>query len=161
MISKPLDQHLADEILNHDEIRSIRDTMLEKLTIAETWMENHYANLFVGSVNSLDDFRSFIYWDNYKELIQTEINELNKVKNDIRSFAFVGTGPLPLSPLLLQRELGAKMTCLDIDEQAHSLGRRIVQELDKEGDSDYILNDGALHDYTGFDPFVDCQPGSQ
>jgi hypothetical protein len=43
------------------------------------------------------------------------------------------------------------MTCLDIDEQAHSLGRRIVQELDKEGDSDYILNDGALHDYTGFD----------
>lgn len=151
MISKPLDQHVAEEILNHDEIRSIRDTMLEKLTIAETLMEDHYAKLFVGSVNSLDDFRSFIYWNNYKELIQTEINELNKVKNDIRSFAFVGTGPLPLSPLLLQRELGAKMTCLDIDEQAHSLGRRIVQELDKEGDSDYILNDGALHDYTGFD----------
>ncbi|MDM5452319.1 hypothetical protein [Peribacillus simplex] len=39
----------------------------------------------------------------------------------------------------------------DIDEQAHSLGRHIVQELDKEGDSDYILNDGALHDYTEFD----------
>ncbi|MFD6207045.1 nicotianamine synthase family protein [Peribacillus sp. NPDC060253] len=151
MISKPLDQHVAEEILNHDEIRSIRGTMLEKLTIAETLMENHYAKLFVGSVNTLDDFRSFIYWDNYKELIQTEISELKKVKKDIQSFAFVGTGPLPLSPLLLQRELGAKMTCLDIDEQAHSLGRRIVQELDNEGNSDYILNDGALHDYTEFD----------
>lgn len=52
MISKPLDQHVAEEILNHDEIRSIRDTMLEKLTIAETLMEDHYAKLFVGSVNS-------------------------------------------------------------------------------------------------------------
>lgn len=72
MISKPLDQHVAEEILNHDEIRSIRDTMLEKLTIAETLMVD-------------------------------------------------------------------------------SLGRRILQELDKEGDSDNILNDGALHDYTGFD----------
>ncbi len=151
MISKPLDQHMAEEILNHDEIRSIRGTMLDKLTIAETLMEDHYAKLFVGKVNSLDDFRSFIYWDNYKELIKTEINELKKVKNDIQSFAFVGTGPLPLSPLLLQRELGAKMTCLDIDEQAHSLGWRIIQELDNEGNSEYILNDGALHDYTEFD----------
>ncbi len=41
MISKPLDQHVAEEILNHDEIRSIRDTMLEKLTIAETLMVDH------------------------------------------------------------------------------------------------------------------------
>ncbi|MGE7609324.1 hypothetical protein ACQKML_22225 [Peribacillus frigoritolerans] len=48
MISKPLEEPVAEEILNHDEIRSIRETMLEKLTIAETLMENHYAKLFVG-----------------------------------------------------------------------------------------------------------------
>ena len=33
MISKPLDEHVAEEILNHYEIRSIRETMLEKLRI--------------------------------------------------------------------------------------------------------------------------------
>ncbi|MCM3673692.1 hypothetical protein M3699_07300 [Peribacillus simplex] len=46
---------MAEEILNHDEIRSIRGTMLDNLTIAETLMEDHYAKLFVGKVNSLDD----------------------------------------------------------------------------------------------------------
>ncbi|WP_236712675.1 nicotianamine synthase family protein [Peribacillus muralis] len=151
LISKPLDQHMAEEILNHDQIRSIRGDMLDKLTIAETSMENHYANLFVGSVNTLEDFRSFLYWGNYKELIKTEINELKKVKNDSQSFAFVGTGPLPLSPLLLQQELGANMTCLDIDEQAYSLGKRIIKQLKGEATSNYILNDGALHDYGEFD----------
>ncbi|XHU85456.1 nicotianamine synthase [Peribacillus muralis] len=151
LISKPLDQHMAEEILNHDQIRSIRGDMLDKLTIAETSMENHYANFFVGSVNTLEDFRSFLYWGNYKELIKTEINELKKVKNDSQSFAFVGTGPLPLSPLLLQQELGANMTCLDIDEQAYSLGKRIIKQLKGETTSNYIMNDGALHDYGEFD----------
>ncbi|MFD9625236.1 nicotianamine synthase family protein [Peribacillus muralis] len=151
LISKPLEQHLAAEILNLDEIQSIRGNMLAKLTIAETLMEEHHAKSYVGKVSTLEDFRSFLYWGNYKELIKTEINELKKVKNDSQSFAFVGTGPLPLSPLLIQQELGANMTCLDIDEQAYSLGKRIIQQLEGEASSNYVLNDGALHDYGEFD----------
>ena len=148
VVSKPLDQHLAAEILNLDEIRSIRCSMLAKLAIAETLMEEHFAQSYVGKVRTLEDFHSFLYWENYKELIKTELKELQKVKGEIRSFAFVGTGPLPLSPLLLQQELGANMTCLDIDEQAYSLGRRIIQQLDDgKATSNYVLKDGALHDY--------------
>ncbi|WP_285765819.1 nicotianamine synthase family protein [Peribacillus sp. SI8-4] len=151
VISKPLDQHLAEEILHLDEIQSIRSGMLAKLAIAEALMEEYYAESYVGKVRTLEDFRSFLYWRNYQELIQTEINELQKVKSGIRSFAFVGSGPLPLSPLLLQHELGANMTCLDIDEQAYSLGRRIIQQLEGEATAEYVLNDGALHDYREFD----------
>ncbi|MFE0505855.1 nicotianamine synthase family protein [Peribacillus butanolivorans] len=151
MLSKPIDQSIAEDILNDKEIKSIRGTMLEKLTIAETLMEDYYAKLFIGKVNSLDDFRSFIYWDNYKELIKTEIHELKKVKNDFHSFAFIGAGPLPLSPLLLKQELGSKMTCLDIDKQAYTYGRGFIQDLDIDRNSSYILKDGALHDYSGYD----------
>ncbi|MGE6376133.1 nicotianamine synthase family protein [Peribacillus muralis] len=151
VISKPLDQHLATEILIHDEIQSIRGNMLAKLNIAETLMEEHYAKSYAGKITNLEDFHTFLYWENYKELIQTEMKELRKVKDEIRSFAFVGTGPLPLSPLLLQQELGANMTCLDIDEQAYSLGKRIIKQLEGEATSDYVLKDGAFHDYGEFD----------
>lgn len=150
-LSKPVEQSVADEILVDMGIKEIRKDMLQKLSLAECLMEEYYAQTFRDKVRSIHDFSSFIYWDNYVELIQTEMKELKKIKRDVNSFAFVGTGPLPLSPLLLQHEMGAEMTCLDLDVQAYEHGRRFLQDLDGDGTSDYILKDGALHDYKGLD----------
>ncbi|RSK44046.1 nicotianamine synthase family protein [Bacillus canaveralius] len=150
-VSQPLQQSVVEEILNHDDIKSIRNQMLEKLMIAETLMENYYANRFSGKVESVLDFSSFIYWSNYVELIKTEIRQLKKIKTQFNSFAFVGTGPLPLSPILLEKELNAEMTCIDIDRQAYKLGKGIVQNLYPGRESSYILRDGASYDYDHHD----------
>ncbi|MGE7661149.1 nicotianamine synthase family protein [Peribacillus sp. NPDC097197] len=150
-LSKPMKQSEADEILCDEGIKQIRKDMLQKLSLAECLMEEYYAQTFRDKVQSIHDFGSFIYWDNYVELIKTEMEELKRINWDVNSFAFVGTGPLPLSPLLLKQEMGAEMTCLDLDVQAHEHGRRFIQDLDRDGTSDYILKDGALHDYKGLD----------
>lgn len=152
-LSKPIDSDVALDILNDTDIQLIRKEMLNKLSIAESLMERYYAQDFLQKVNDLNHFSSFIYWDHYVKLVQTEISVLRKIKSVFQSCAFVGTGPLPLSPLLIQKELNTHMTCIDYDQQAYELGNALIEKVHKNDllQLRYVKQDGVLHNYRRYD----------
>jgi hypothetical protein len=150
ILAKPLDEATAEQILSNKDILSIRKGMLEKLSLAETLMEYHYAELFSNNITSVKDFKSFMYWHNYVELTKVEAKKLEELGTQSSSMAFVGAGPLPLSPILLKERLNVTMTCLDIDRKAYELGKTLIESIGSESLS-YLLEDGALHHYGPYD----------
>ncbi|MEW9673846.1 nicotianamine synthase family protein [Ammoniphilus sp. 3BR4] len=134
-------------------IQRIRNGMMKKLAQAETEMEFYYAQEFARKPSlSLDDLKRFLYWDNYEALIETEIrglqaSDLPYTLQPGESVAFVGSGPLPLSAVILAYKVGGRMTCIDVDERACESAKKLIMGLGLEGEIFVECTAGENHDY--------------
>jgi hypothetical protein len=137
-------------VLNDPYLKVIKDKLLDKLSQAEGAMEEFWAErLNQKDALSLSDLKEFWYWDNYEQLTKGEISHFPSLDlNQGESIAFVGSGPLPLTAIIMHLETGLPVTCIDNDEKAAALSRTL---LEKAGLSDQIRvvhSDGAHHDYS-------------
>ena len=63
-------------------------------------MEKFYSDLYENKGKlSFSDIRKFLYYENYERLIGIELNLCSLGSEE--KIAFVGSGALPLSPILL------------------------------------------------------------
>jgi hypothetical protein len=151
-LGKLFGHELEEEILSDREIRKIRRDMLRMLETAETLMEFHYAEKFIKDTPNLNNLKSFIYWDNYEKLVDIELNKLFEIveRKRLSSIAFVGSGPLPLSTILLQQQTGKRVVCLDINAEAYDLGKKLIEQYSLRHSLKYVLADGASFHYDGY-----------
>lgn len=90
---------------------------------------------------------TFLYIDNYDHLCAAEARILQRAMgiahhdalHDVR-VAFAGSGPLPLSAILLHVRFGASVVLVDVDSEAVGESRRLIAAL--EGNA--VLAEGAL-----------------
>jgi hypothetical protein len=151
-LGKLFGHELEEEILSDREIRKIRRDMLRMLETAETLMEFHYAEKFIKDTPNINNLKSFIYWDNYEKLVDIELNKLFEIveRKRLSSIAFVGSGPLPLSTILLQQQTGKRVVCLDINAEAYDLGKKLIEQYSLQHSLKYVLADGASFHYDGY-----------
>lgn len=78
----------------------------------------------------------FPYYSNYVDLVQMELYALRSVsRSEPRSFAFIGSGPVPLTSICIanslnQNSLGPlRIHNIDYDQQAISLSTALCQKL--------------------------------
>ena len=70
---------------------------------------------------------AFPYHSNYIDLVRMELNALASVKPDFapRTFAMIGSGPLPLTPLCISDQLKSQnygcITCHNVDLNAQAM----------------------------------------
>ncbi|NNU82520.1 nicotianamine synthase [Geobacillus sp. BMUD] len=143
----------AADIASDEEIRKVRPDMLQKLGQAETLMEFYYAEKLLAGAPHLDYLQTFLYWENYEKLVENELQALFAIieKRSVSSIAFVGSGPLPLSALLLQRQIERPVVCIDIDEKAHAAGKKLIDAYGWGETVRCVLADGAHYDYRRHD----------
>jgi hypothetical protein len=151
-LGKLFAHELEEEILSDREISKIRRDMLRMLETAETHMEFHYAEKFIKDTPNINNLKSFIYWDNYEKLVDIELNKLFEIveRKRLSSIAFVGSGPLPLSTILLQQQTGKRVVCLDINAEAYDLGKKLIEQYSLQHSLKYVLADGASFHYNGY-----------
>jgi hypothetical protein len=151
-LGKLFGHELEEEILSDREISKIRRDMLRMLETAETHMEFHYAEKFIKDTPNINNLKSFIYWDNYEKLVDIELNKLFEIveRKRLSSIAFVGSGPLPLSTILLQQQTGKRVVCLDINAEAYDLGKKLIEQYSLQHSLKYVLADGASFHYDGY-----------
>lgn len=53
--------------------------------------------------------------------------ELRRVLSDSRDILVAGSGPLPLTALVIASALGVRVTCVERDTEAFALGRRLIE----------------------------------
>uniref|UniRef100_A0A7U3YFW0 Nicotianamine synthase n=1 Tax=Geobacillus sp. (strain Y4.1MC1) TaxID=581103 RepID=A0A7U3YFW0_GEOS0 len=147
------EHELEEEILSDREIGKIRSDMLRKLETAETLMEFYYAEKFIQDTPNINNLRKFIYWDNYKKLVDIELKKFFALaeRQQLSAIAFVGSGPLPLSTILLQRQTGKPVVCLDINPAAYNIGKKLIDRYGLQHSLTYVLADGASYHYEGCD----------
>lgn len=122
--------------------------LARKLAAAgEFELEKSWAERIMNG-ESLDGFP---YLDNYQALAEHEYAALMRHASRTDSWAFVGSGPLPLSQLLFERMHGGVHTYVERDPAAHHRGAMLTAALGADVDRHHILADAQDCDYADHD----------
>ena len=80
------------------------------------------------NVSANEMLRNFPYHGNYVDLVRMEMNAIASVKPGfvMRTFAFLGSGPLPLTSLCISHHLESELvTCHNVDQDATAIATAI------------------------------------
>ena len=118
----------------------------------ETHLESEWADRVADVPDRLGGFP---YLDNYRQLVAFEHGAMTSwLRRRPRSVAVVGSGPLPLTAVLLAHlDPALRLTCLDRDPVASRRGERVLSALDVHGVR-HVTADASDHDYARYDVVV-------
>ena len=96
----------------------------------ETQLERDWASRIATAADPGGTLAGFPYLDNYRRLVRLEVDALGRTaRRQVRRVAFLGSGPLPLSALLLARALAVPVDAVDHDPGAVAAGRLVAAAL--------------------------------
>ncbi|AKB17242.1 hypothetical protein MSWHS_0379 [Methanosarcina sp. WWM596] len=87
-------------------------------------LENEKARNLIGSSNPWETLRNFTFYPNYLQLARTEYTGSGLKPGDC--ILFLGSGPLPLSLILLCREYGLFGIGIEQDGKRASISREVI-----------------------------------
>lgn len=120
----------------------------EIASAGESQLEMHWAQRIMEGYS----IEAFPYVQNYMMLVEHEYGELMKHAEQSAAWAFVGSGPLPLSQILFERLHGGQHAYIENDPDAHHLGAFVASALGSPGVSRaHELIDAINHDYADYD----------
>lgn len=114
-----------------DKVQEIRANLIKICGEAEGCLENHFSSILTSfDDNPLHHLDLFPYYTNYLKLSKLEFDLLTQHLNCSvpKTIAFVGSGPLPLTSIVLAK-FHLKDTIFhnfDVDPSANSLASRLV-----------------------------------
>nr|AZR38341.1 nicotianamine synthase [Sedum alfredii] len=112
-----------------NQIQEMRSKLIKICGEAEGLMESHYSKILGSFDSPLDHLDLFPYYTNYIKLGQLEFNILRQhYTGSPTKIAFVGSGPLPLTSVVLASNHLPDTTFhnYDIDESANSLACALI-----------------------------------
>jgi len=92
---------------------------------------------------------SSIYLDMYEEIVEKELSMINPSKED--SILVIGSGTLPATPIIIARKTNAKITAIDIDENAVKDARKYIKNLNLEENINVENGNGVNFSLIDFD----------
>ncbi|TQD71180.1 hypothetical protein C1H46_043285 [Malus baccata] len=110
-------------------VQEIRSNLIRLCGEAEGLLENHFSTILGSFEHPLDHLDIFPYYSNYLKLSKLEFNILSQHFTRVPSkIAFVGSGPLPLTSIVLASNHLTKTSFdnYDIDTLANSMALRLV-----------------------------------
>jgi hypothetical protein len=117
-------------LLDDAAVVAIRGGLHALCSEGEYQLELAWARRIAASPSPRDELERFPYVDNYRQLTRMELDLLATVADrPVRRVAFVGSGPLPLSSLLVAAGLGVAVDNVDRDAEAVALGEQVTATL--------------------------------
>ncbi|WOL15989.1 nicotianamine synthase 3-like [Canna indica] len=113
-----------------NEAQEMRRNLIKLCGEAECLLESHFSDVLASFDNPLDHLHLFPYYSNYLKLSHLEFTLLSRhAPSPPARAAFVGSGPLPLSSLVLavRHMPAAELHNYDVDPAANSRARRLVR----------------------------------
>ncbi|CAK7340542.1 unnamed protein product [Dovyalis caffra] len=111
-------------------IQEMRSKLIRLCGEAEGHLESHFSTILGSYDNPLDHLNVFPYYSNYLKLSHLEFNMLKQHYTNVPSkVAFVGSGPLPLTSIVLASKhlTTSSFHNYDIDPSANSMALKLVQ----------------------------------
>jgi len=152
--SKHLIEHLDDACLEENKSKFDVRALMQRAMEAEGCMERHWANILLNASESesgiVSAMRSFWYWDNYSLLTNYELNSLRAAGClSMEKVAFIGSGPLPLTAIMVGDRTRGEVVLYDRDAQANVIASSWVQKLPnigEDGHPRYTFRDADVWD---------------
>ncbi|MFC4099743.1 nicotianamine synthase family protein [Paenibacillus xanthanilyticus] len=141
------------EVLSSPHIQRIYPLLLAKLSECERHAELFYARELCQSdhQHGLDRMKQLPSWSIYEALVGQEVHFIRKFTRPERirtPIVFVGSGPMPLSAVLLHLYTAVDVICLEKDEVAFETSRRLLQRLGLADNVKVVHENGETFDYS-------------
>lgn len=143
----------AAAVLTDSEVVKIIPHLRAMCFEGEGHLELHWAKKIINDVHPAIALQAFPYYDNYLKLTQLEYRSLNLAGNhSIKSVLFVGSGPLPLTAILLAQQYGIVVDCIDNDTQVVEVSKQLISRLGLSKTVRITQGDAASYtQYGGYD----------
>ncbi len=116
--------------------------------LAEYELEKYWVGQILDNNKKIEEF---VYYNNYIKLARIEWSSLLACKlHKNHNVLFVGSGPLPLTGLILARDYDCHVTLMDVSNEAIELSKKLVSKLDLT-DKINVVNSNAL----SFDKYIE------
>lgn len=126
LVAFALSPEMIASELAPDEIRHLQMICAK----AEYEMETYWAQKVLESNDPRRELENFPYYANYEKLTKLEWFSLLSCGNhSSHEVLFIGSGPLPLTGIILAKEYVDKVTLLDIDERAVTQSKQLISAL--------------------------------
>ncbi|MDQ6417979.1 nicotianamine synthase family protein [Paenibacillus sp. LHD-117] len=151
--------YLPEEIqsvLSNEYIRMNQRKLQDKLSEAEFLEELDYARHVCKSEDSGLEFVTRLpNWHIYMALVSEELSTLRRfIRKDGQTekspIVFVGSGPLPLSPIILHLCSDVEVICLEIDSAAYDASCSLLDRIGLGTKVTVILDNGSAFDYSSY-----------
>jgi nicotianamine synthase len=126
------DDRAAPPVLADARIQGLRPDLLLRCSQGESLLERAWAQAVLDAADPWAELGQFTYLENYQQLTRLEVHTLagaGHVPRRGERVCFLGGGPLPLSALLMHRDLGAAVDIVDNDPVAADLAQRVLHRL--------------------------------
>ncbi|MPZ00026.1 MAG: nicotianamine synthase [Actinophytocola sp.] len=147
---------LADSALAHldDEAAATR----RLCAAGETALEQHWARRVLAADDPVAELARFPYLDNYRELVRMELGAVIAAGGELPSrVAVLGSGPLPLTGIVLARDYGAAVLHVDRDLDSLQLGGKLTAALGLDTTAAHAdLDVAASEDVLRAEGIADC-----
>ena len=119
----------------------------------EANLERHWAKEVVAEPSA---WVRFPFLEAYRQLVSSELRAVGRHRRELpRRWVFVGAGPLPLSPVLLEREMvDAEVTYVDRDPDALAWGRSVANVLNGARAREFVCASAEALDYAAYEVVV-------
>lgn len=116
------------KLLADPEIAAIVPHLRELCATGEGLLEGYWADRIVNARRPASMLQQFPYFQNYVQLARMEAHALRGVTDaPLKRAVFIGSGPMPLSSIMLETRHGFTVDNLDINGHALTQGARVAE----------------------------------
>jgi nicotianamine synthase len=136
-------------VLSDPRVLALTPRLRQLCATGEFRLERAWAHRVLNASDPDAELMAFPYLGNYEELTTLEMHALAGVGLDlagIRRICFLGGGPLPLSALLMSRNLSATVDVVDVNQEASSLAGQVAERVSLSGQVQFHHADAADFD---------------
>jgi Nicotianamine synthase protein. len=152
-------RYLPEEVqavLNHEYIQLHQRQLQDKLSEAEFLTELSDSRQASNSQESvLDVVKRLPHWHIYIALVKQELSTLCRFTQqdgyiDRSPIVFVGSGPMPLSPIILHLLGDVEVICVEMDAVAYDASRSLLEHMELDHKVSVVLKNGSDFDYSSY-----------
>lgn len=143
-------------VLSNEYIRMNQRNLQDKLSEAEFLVElGDSLHISKSEDSVLDNIRRLSYWNIYMALVSEELSTLRRItradgQKEKSRIVFVGSGPMPLSPIILHLIGDVEVLCLEIDPVAYDASCFLLERMGFGNKVTVVLENGSDFDYSSY-----------
>ncbi|MUT68240.1 nicotianamine synthase family protein [Paenibacillus sp. NEAU-GSW1] len=141
-------------VLSNEYVRKNQQKLRDSLSEAEFLAELSDSWQIRKSDGSVTDILSTLpYWNIYTALVSEELSMLRQIVRQDRStdpIVFVGSGPMPLSPIILHLFSNMEVVCLEMDADAYDASVSLLEHLGLGNKVTVVMTNGSEFDYRSY-----------
>lgn len=123
-------EEYCENIMHDEKVAPYISNLRNMCQKAECEMEKFWAKYFENTPDlSFSSLKDFWYYKQYKQIVKNENDLIEKNCPEAQNVAFIGSGPLPMSAIILNKLKNRNIDLIDRDNNAIDCSKKICSKL--------------------------------